>query len=248
MRQLLGHLRYILILLVITFPSITYSVDQASSKLNGEIRDLLNTLFTDNANYVAELTHMDFVSFREQQSPRATVVACSDSRIQSSAIHKSPVNDLFIIRNMGNQIPTTEGTVEYGINHLHTPVLLIIGHSYCGAIITALGDYRKESSAIRKELDHLHLKHGMNINEGVVTNVNNQVNYALRKFKDKIKNHELVVVGTVYDFRDDFGHGHGRLILTNFNGETDPAKIRDHDLVKGFDHIPIGIKEKAPAP
>ena len=104
--------------------------------------------------------------------PRATVVACSDSRIQSDAFHKSPVNDLFFIRNIGNQIKSAEGSVEYGVHHLHTPVLLIIGHSHCGAIQAALSDYSKESKAIRQELDNLHLPKATDLNQGVIENIN----------------------------------------------------------------------------
>ena len=49
----------------------------------------------------------------------------------------SPDNDLFMVRNIGNQMATAEGSVEYGVRHLHTPLLLIIGHAACGAIKAA---------------------------------------------------------------------------------------------------------------
>lgn len=208
-----------------------------------EMAAFLKHIFDDNAQYVEETSHEDFKSFAEQQLPRATIVSCSDSRIQSNAYHKSPVNDIFYIRNIGNQIINTEGSVEYGVNHLKTPVLMIIGHSSCGAIRAALGDYSKESSPIQDELDHLHLTKGTEINAAVLENVHNQVRYALQKFKDKVAQKELLVIGTVYDFRDDYEHGHGRLILINLNGEQDPEKIKQNDMIKDIKEIAIGEKK-----
>jgi carbonic anhydrase len=207
------------------------------------VRSFLKGMFDDNAEHVSEISHEHFKSFAEQQSPRATILSCSDSRVQFDAFYKRPVNDLFAIRNIGNQIKTTEGSVEYGINHLHTQFLIIIGHSNCGAIHTALGNYSQESKAIRVELDHLHLSPKIKTNEGVIENVHNQVAYALEKFKGKIDTKELIVVGAVYDFRDDFKRGHGRLILINLNGERDPAKIKESEYIKGFDNIAVGIKK-----
>ncbi len=205
-----------------------------------EIKNFMKSVFNDNAKHIEEISKEHFKSFAEYQTPRATVITCSDSRVQSDAYHQSPVNDLFVIRNIGNQIKTTEGSIEYGVNHLNTPLLFIIGHTHCGAIATALGNYSKESKAIRTELDHLHLSPQISTNEGVVENINNQVDYAVRKFKDKINKKELVVVGAVYDFRDDFDHEHGRLILLNINGERDPNKLKDNEYIKGIPNVVIG--------
>lgn len=231
---------YIVLLISLTNPS--YGAETSVTN------EFLKSIFADNNKHVSEISREHFKSFAEQQTPRATVLSCSDSRVQSDAFHKSPVNDLFIIRNIGNQINTTEGSIEYGINHLHTPVLLIIGHSDCGAIKTARGNYSGESKAIRVELDHLRLSPKVTTNEGVIENVHHQVNFAKEKFKKKVDNKELVVVGAVYDFRDDFGKGHGRLILINIDGEKDPDKIRKNPLLKGVNDVAIGIKSPPKKP
>lgn len=231
---------YLFCAYLIVLASVSYAKQDTKPSHQEEIKAFLKEIFSSNVTHVESLSHEHFQSFAEQQNPRGTVVTCSDSRIQSNAYHKSPINDLFYIRNIGNQIITTEGSVEYGIYHLHTPVLLIIGHSNCGAIHAALSDYSAESHAIQSELDHLHLKKGNDVNAGVVENINNQVRYALNKFKDKIANQELVVVGAIYDFRDDFKHGHGRLILINLNGEQDPQKIKKNDVIKDIKEIYIG--------
>lgn len=227
--------------MTIFFSTLAFSSEAPVDTSTEEVRNFVKSVFVDNAKHIEEMSHEDFKSFAEQQAPRATVLTCSDSRVQTDAYHKSPINDLFKIRNIGNQIKTTEGSIEYGVEHLHTPLLIIIGHSECGAIKTALGNYSKESKAIRTELNHLHLSPNISTNQGVVENINNQVKYAVNKFKDKIAKKELVVIGAVYDFRDDFDKGHGRLILLNINGEKDPQKLKNNEYIKGLTDINIGV-------
>ncbi|MCA9508693.1 MAG: carbonic anhydrase [Myxococcales bacterium] len=206
------------------------------------IRSFLTSIFRDNKDHVENISHKHFKSFSEHQTPRATVLSCSDSRVQADAFHKDPVNDLFWIRNIGNQMKPTEGSIEYGVNNLHTPILMIVGHTNCGAVHAALGDYSKEAQSVRKELDNLHLTHGINPNSAVIENVDNQVAFALNKYKNKIANKSLVVLGLIYDFRDDLKKGRGRLILVNLNGEKDPSSIRKSIYLKdlnGADHLVV---------
>jgi carbonic anhydrase len=207
---------------------------------NPEANEFLKNLFSTNSDYVNRISKEDFSVFKEGQIPRATVVSCSDSRVQSDAYNKNPVNDHFYISNIGNQITTAEGSVEYGIYHLNTPVLLIIGHSNCGAVHAAMGNYSEELAPIRNELDQLKVQKEKSLNQNVVDNVNHQVEYAMLKFKDKIDEGKLVVVGTIYDFRDDYNHGHGRLILVNLNGEKDPVKIKQDPLLKDVNIDAVG--------
>jgi len=216
------------------FPHLSIAKETVSP-FSEQVRAFVGHIVNDNNKHVEGIAKDDFKALSEGQAPRATVVACSDSRVQTKAFNNNPVNDLFFIRNIGNQIKSAEGSVEYGINHLHTPVLLIIGHSHCGAIQAALSDYSKESKAIRQELDNLHLPKSTKLNQGVVENVNHQVNYARNKFKNKIAKKELIVIGAIYDFRDDYHQGHGRLIIINLNGEENAAKIKADPLIKGVD-------------
>lgn len=230
---------FALILSVTILSTFSYA-DEKQVPANEDVKSFITQIFNDNSRHISLLSRKHYINYAEQQTPRATVISCSDSRVQTSAFHRNPINDLFFIRNIGNQIATTEGSVEYGIYHLKTPVLLIIGHSNCGAIHAALGDYSGESKAIRHELDNLHLHKGTDTNAAVIENVHFQVKYALQKFQNKINNHELFVVGVVYDFSKDFDHGHGRLILVNLNGETDPIKIKAHPYIKNIADIAIG--------
>lgn len=69
------------------------------------------------------------------QFPFATIMTCSDSRVPVEYIFDRGVGDLFIIKVAGNVADTDEiGTIEYGTEHLKTPILLILGHTKCGAV------------------------------------------------------------------------------------------------------------------
>jgi carbonic anhydrase len=177
--------------------------------------------------YIAAHNTKFFKALSEGQHPRATIVTCSDSRVHTNMLDKTPEGDLFVIRNIGNQLATAHGSVQYGVNHLGSSLLLIIGHSSCGAIKAASGDYSALEPDIKRELDTIHITRGNANIDGVKTNVNNQVTAALKEFADKVKNRELLVVGAVYDFADDMKKGAGKLNIINMNGETDQAKLRN---------------------
>jgi len=188
----------------------------------------------DNAKFSAARTATYYEPFSEKQTPLATVVGCSDSRVHMHAVDQTPDNDVFVIRNIGNQLATAEGSIEYGVRHLHTPLLLFIGHSSCGAVTAAVGDYSGESTAIRRELDTLKVQKGGNVADEIIVNVNEQVATALSKFAPEIKAGSLAILGTVYDFRNDYGHGQGKLVVVNINGETDPAKLERSPFLAGI--------------
>jgi hypothetical protein len=81
------------------------------------------------------------------------------------------------------------------------------------------------NSKVEKVVDLLNVKNSISLNQGIVKNVNNQVELALIKFKDRIKTKKLVVISKVYDFQNTFGQGLGRLIITNVNEYKDAEEI-----------------------
>jgi carbonic anhydrase len=65
----------------------------------------------------------------------ATVLSCSDSRVPVELIFDAGIMDLFVVRVAGNVADTDEiGSIEYGLAHVKTPVLVVLGHTRCGAV------------------------------------------------------------------------------------------------------------------
>ncbi len=73
------------------------------------------------------------------QTPWATIIACSDSRVPPELLFGGlGVGELFVARNAGNMVDTaTMGTIEYGAEHLGIPLIVIMGHERCGAVAAA---------------------------------------------------------------------------------------------------------------
>lgn len=73
------------------------------------------------------------------QKPFAVVLTCSDSRVPPELLFDQSVGDLFVVRNAGNILdPVSLGSVEYAVDHLHTPLVLVLGHDKCGAVKAAV--------------------------------------------------------------------------------------------------------------
>lgn len=65
----------------------------------------------------------------------ATLLSCSDSRVPVEIIFDTGIMDLFVVRVAGNVVKTDEaGSIEYGLAHVHTPILVVLGHTKCGAV------------------------------------------------------------------------------------------------------------------
>ena len=105
--------------------------------------DSINKLLDGNKRFMTgKIIPKDHKSKREEtkkgQKPFVTIVSCSDSRVVPEYIFDADLGDLFIIRTAGNIVDTiTLGSIEYGVEHLHTPLLVVLGHEKCGAITAA---------------------------------------------------------------------------------------------------------------
>jgi len=191
--------------------------------LNSEI---INQIISGNKQFVEHHGEEYFRTYSQKQTPFVTLVSCSDSRVPINAILPDTVNKIFSIQNIGNQILSSQGSIDYGIFHLKTPVLMILGHSDCGAIKSYLKGFEDESYNIRQELDFLNFSIAItdiakeikdNISIVIERNIDYQVNIAYKKYRDLIKLNKLTVIGAFYDFTNDFGKGSGRVIIVNVN-------------------------------
>jgi carbonic anhydrase len=93
------------------------------------------------------------------QHPLATIVGCSDSRVPAELVFDQGFGDLFVVRVAGNVVGVSElGSIEYAVHHLHTPLVVVLGHESCGAVTAALSsaaDRQKEAQGIQALLNEL---------------------------------------------------------------------------------------------
>lgn len=114
--------------------------------------DALNLLKEGNARFVADDTEIINVSsvkrneLENGQSPYAVVISCSDSRVTPSHVFNAGLGELFEIRIAGNILDEYAlGSVEYGVEHLGCPLLVVMGHESCGAVTAAFEAYEAKS-------------------------------------------------------------------------------------------------------
>ena len=95
---------------------------------------------------------------RENQGDHAyaTVITCSDSRVPVERVFDAGVMDLFIIRVAGNVCDTDEaGSIEYGLAHVNTPVLVVLGHTQCGAVTAVTHAVHGRGHALERNIPPL---------------------------------------------------------------------------------------------
>ena len=94
----------------------------------------------------------------ENQSDHAyaTVITCSDSRVPVERLFDAGVMDIFVIRVAGNVCDTDEaGSIEYGLAHVNTPVLVVLGHKQCGAVTAVTHAIRGTGHALERNIPPL---------------------------------------------------------------------------------------------
>ncbi|MEO5366575.1 MAG: carbonic anhydrase [Magnetococcus sp. WYHC-3] len=86
----------------------------------------------------------------------ATLVSCSDSRVPPEILFDTGIMDLFMIRVAGNVCSSDEiGSAEYGVFHAKTPLLIVMGHSKCGAVTAVVKATKGEGHALEKNIPPL---------------------------------------------------------------------------------------------
>lgn len=148
------------------------------------------------------------------QHPFVTINSCSDSRVPVELLFDRGFGDIFVIRNAGNVSDTDEvGTIEYGTEHLGTRLVVILGHTSCGAV-TAVAKGDSVEGNIPKLVDNIvpavnkvksknagHT-HDKWLNEAITQNVWQSYEDLLNKseiVKHLIKDGKVKVVGAMYN-------------------------------------------------
>jgi carbonic anhydrase len=119
-----------------------------------------NSRFVAGHAPAAALSSARRVALVAGQEPFAIILGCSDSRVPAELVFDQSFGDLFVIRVAGNVVaPSQVGSVEFAASLYGTPLVVVMGHSQCGAVIATLdelqGRPRSQSRNLRSIVDRV---------------------------------------------------------------------------------------------
>jgi carbonic anhydrase len=145
------------------------------------------------------------------QHPFAAVLCCSDSRVPPEILFDKRLGDLFVIRNAGNVVDDVVlGSIEYAVEHLGSQLVVVLGHSSCGAVTAtvknspAQGHLGSIMSRIRPAVEKTRAKEGDAVANAIDANIEEMLAALLREplFKEMVAEGKLKVVGMRYNLED----------------------------------------------
>ncbi len=154
------------------------------------------------------------VTATEGQQPFATILACSDSRVPPEILFDQGIGDLFVVRVAGNVADVHEiGTMEYGVDHLGTPLLVVLGHSKCGAVTAVVQGAEVHGNiaalvskiapaAARAKADNPDAQGEALVNAAIQDNVWQAIHDLLAKspvLRERLRKGDVKIVGALYD-------------------------------------------------
>ena len=162
--------------------------------------DNLEKLLKGNEDYLNNQCITDCVlreeTSKKGQHPYATIITCSDSRVIPEKIFNANIGELFIIRVAGNVIGEHElGSIEYAVEHLKTKLVVVLGHTQCGAVDAAI--HNEGGRYIDSLVKPIKLAIGQE-KDAIEASKKNAIN-GRDVIKEKINNPEIDVEAMLYD-------------------------------------------------
>ena len=162
-----------------------------------------NKIYINSAKGVGDISpEQRQYTWENGQKPCAVIVSCSDSRVIPEAIFSAGIGDLFVIRVAGNVVGDYElGSIEYAVEHLGCRLVVVLGHTGCGAVNAALGE-----------------------NHGYVKHITDQIKRAIGRETDTVKASVLNVNQSVCKIKESLPDMNG-LIVTGALYHTDSGVV-----------------------
>ncbi|HTA25648.1 MAG TPA: carbonic anhydrase [Terriglobales bacterium] len=138
-----------------------HSAHAASSVPKPSADKLWANLMAGNSRFVAgKPQSYALASLRQKlasgQSPHVIILSCSDSRVSPELTFDQSLGDLFVVRAAGNVAdPVGLGSIEYAVEHFHSPLLVVLGHQKCGAVIAACSGEKMPSRNLEAIMDKI---------------------------------------------------------------------------------------------
>ncbi len=153
-----------------------------------------------------------------QQQPFAIILGCSDARVPAEIVFNQGIGDLFVIRVAGNIVaPSQIGSIEFAVAQFGTRLVVVLGHSHCGAILSTLKELQRPSGQRSRNLGSIvnrvrpsvevllktELRHDLDglVHHAVRANVSasaNQLRHGSPILEPLIESGDLAVVGAEY--------------------------------------------------
>lgn len=160
-----------------------------------------NEQFLHSRNEIGDISEAIRIdTAKNGQHPFAIIITCSDSRVIPEAIFSCGVGELFVIRTAGNVMDDSAlGSIEYAVEHLGCPLIVVLGHTNCGAVGAAIagnaGGYVKSitdkiAKVIRSEKDPY---------RAGILNVRGTVSCIRTAFAENEEMAQAEIVGALYD-------------------------------------------------
>lgn len=175
-----------------------------------EMYAILSRLIQGNAEYVNQNHNPADISQQKReftathgQEPYAVIVTCSDSRVPPEHIFSAGLGELFVIRTAGNVVGEFElGSIEYGVEHLGAKLIVVLGHTGCGAVVASLSD-----SHITGNIQHIineikpQLKDVNDVSLAENRNITHSYDKILQSdiISDMLKHNEIEIVKAKYN-------------------------------------------------
>lgn len=175
----------------------------------------LNLLLAGNRRYIASQAkhpHQDLTRLQEihlAQHPFAVVLSCSDSRVAPEILFDQGLGDLFVIRVAGNIVDDAVlGSIEYAVEELGVPLIMVLGHERCGAVAAtlqstgAIGHISTLTQAIQPAVRRSQGRSGDELDNAVRANVElsvEQIKTSLPVLAKQVESGTLKVIGARYD-------------------------------------------------
>ena len=204
--------KFAVAILLLIVPTLFGVGHQAESKITPD--SVLAELKDGNARHVQHrYVHPHESAARQRelvtgQHPHAEILSCADSRVPPEIVFDQGLGDLFVVRVAGNVATNTEiGSLEYGAEHLHIPLLVVLGHESCGAVTGAVQGGNAEGhiatlmTLIKPAVDRSRGMSGDPVANAVRTNVQmvvQQLRSSTPILSELVAHGKLKIVGAVY--------------------------------------------------
>ena len=137
---------------------------------------------SDVRNHDTLLSHSRRAKLAKEQRPFAIILGCSDSRVPAEIVFDQGLGDLFVIRVAGNIVaPSQVGSVEFAATRFGTRLVVVLGHSQCGAILATLEELRKPTARQSRNLRSIVDRIRPSVEELLKTKLKNDLDALVRQ-------------------------------------------------------------------